>query len=141
MPPLDAIDRKILGALRQDGRMPNNRLARLAGLSPSACLRRVRILEETGVIRGYTVLVAEGAVEGGVVAIVRITLEKQTEELLNRFEQAARQRPQVFPRELAQADQLMPVAISRVAAQEETHVHARRFAIVGLGKILGEMAM
>ena len=123
MPPLDAIDRKILGALRQDGRMPNNRLAKLAGLSPSACLRRVRILEETGVIRGYTALVAEGAVEGGVVAIVRITLEKQTEDLLNRFEQAARQHPEIVECFLmtGDADYLVRVVAQNTADYEAIH--------------------
>lgn len=38
--PLDRIDRKILSALQQDGRLPNNELAERVGLSPSPCLRR-----------------------------------------------------------------------------------------------------
>jgi len=123
MSPLDAIDRKILGALRQDGRMPNNKLAKLVGLSPSACLRRVRLLEESGVIRGYAALVAEGAVEGGVVAIVRITLEKQTEDLLNRFEQAARQHPEIVECFLmtGDADYLVRVVAESTAGYEAIH--------------------
>ena len=49
---LDAIDRKILGLLRSNGRIPNNELAAAVGLSASACLRRVRLLEQSGVIQG-----------------------------------------------------------------------------------------
>lgn len=95
MQSLDAIDRKILGILRTNGRIPNNDLATQVGLSASACLRRVRLLEEGGVIRGYSALIAESAEDQGVVAIVRITLEKQTEDFLNRFEQAVRQHPEI----------------------------------------------
>ena len=45
---LDNLDRRILDALQRDGRLQNLELARLVGLSPSACLRRVRLLEEGG---------------------------------------------------------------------------------------------
>jgi Lrp/AsnC family leucine-responsive transcriptional regulator len=52
-PDLDRIDRKVLAVLQRDGRVTNHRLAGLVGLSPSACLARVRRLEQTGVITGY----------------------------------------------------------------------------------------
>ncbi len=50
---LDAYDHRILAALQRDGRLSNVQLAEEIGLSPSPCLRRVRLLEEAGVIRGY----------------------------------------------------------------------------------------
>ena len=50
MPQLDATDKRILRALQRDGRLQNIDLAREVGLSPSPCLRRVRLLEESGVI-------------------------------------------------------------------------------------------
>ena len=53
LPELDAIDRRILAELQDDGRMTNVELARRAGISAPPCLRRVRRLEEEGVIRGY----------------------------------------------------------------------------------------
>ncbi len=49
----DAIDRRILSALQRDGRLQNVGLAKEVGLSPSPCLRRVRLLEEAGVIERY----------------------------------------------------------------------------------------
>ena len=56
---LDEADQRILRALRQDGRMTNAALAEAVGLSPSACLRRLRLLERRGVIRGYTAIIEE----------------------------------------------------------------------------------
>lgn len=92
---LDAVDRKILEALRLNARVANTQLAADVGLSPSACLRRVQILEQQGVIRGYTTLVGTGLDEQGVAVIVQITLERQTENYLNRFESAIRKHREV----------------------------------------------
>ena len=52
---LDAIDRKILKELQDDGRMTNVELARRVGISAPPCLRRVRALEEAGYIKGQLV--------------------------------------------------------------------------------------
>src|SRR5689334_12016428 len=52
-PPIDDVDRRIIGALVDDARMPNNALAALVGIAPSTCLGRVRALRERGAIRGY----------------------------------------------------------------------------------------
>jgi DNA-binding Lrp family transcriptional regulator len=147
---LDALDRKIIGALRRDGRMPNNALAELVGLSPSACLRRVRLLEESGVIRGYTALVAEGAADEGLVAIVRITLEKQTEELLDRFEAAVRQHPEIVECFLmtGDADYIVRVVARGAADYEAIHKGilmrlpgvARIHSSFAIRRVLGEGA-
>ena len=62
---LDNLDRRILDALQRDGRLQNLELARLVGLSPSACLRRVRLLEEGGYIDRYVALLNEAKVGRG----------------------------------------------------------------------------
>ena len=90
MQSLDAIDRRILNRLRLDARITNQALASEVGLSPSACLRRVRLLEQSGVIRGYAAIVSHAAPHEGTTAIVQIELERQTEEYLVRFEKAVR---------------------------------------------------
>ncbi len=54
---LDEIDRRILRVLQRDGRIQNTELAKKVGLSPSPCLRRVRLLEEAGVIDRYIAVV------------------------------------------------------------------------------------
>lgn len=95
MADLDDIDRRILRHLRTDARVSNARLASAVGLSPSACLRRLRALEQNGAIRGYTALIDEPSAHPATIVIVQITLERQTEEALRRFEAAVRRCPEV----------------------------------------------
>ncbi|RCS25631.1 Lrp/AsnC family transcriptional regulator [Phyllobacterium salinisoli] len=120
---LDAIDRNIIRCLRRDGRMTNSQLAAEVGLSPSACLRRVQILEESGVIRGYTAIVGGLEAEDRLVAIVQITLERQTEEYLNRFEEAVRKYPEIQECYLmtGDADYILRAEAQNAAAYETIH--------------------
>ena len=93
MAALDTIDRNILRLLRLDARMSNARLAAEVGLSPSACLRRIKLMEQAGVIRGYTALIDAGNAESMIAVIINITLERQTEDHLDRFEAAVSKYP------------------------------------------------
>ncbi len=83
---IDALDRKILAALQQDGRLSNVQLADNVGLSESACLRRVKILEKSGIIDGYVMLINQAAIGKPGTVFVRVTLEGQQQEKLQRFE-------------------------------------------------------
>ena len=93
---LDAIDRRILAALQENARIANTELAAAVGLSPAPCLRRVRALEEDGVIRKHVSLVNPGAVGLPVSVFVSISLERQVEEALKRFERVILARPEVM---------------------------------------------
>ncbi len=95
MATLDAIDRNILRLLKTDARMSNARIAAEVGLSPSACLRRIKIMEDSGAIQGYTVLADTPDLHSEVSVIVNITLERQTEDHLDRFEAAVRRHPEI----------------------------------------------
>ena len=95
MQSLDDTDRLMIRLLRADGRMSNAALAAAIGLSASACLRRLRLLEHRGVIRGYTALVEAPSPRDGTVVIVQITLERQTDDSMQRFEVAVRRCPEV----------------------------------------------
>ena len=119
---LDPIDQRILQRLRADGRVSNADLATAVGLSPSACLRRVRRLEERGVIRGYAAILAEGP-EDGLVAYVQITLEKQTDEHMRRFEAAVRDHPEIRDCYLmaGAADYMVRAVAPSMAAYESIH--------------------
>ena len=75
--------------------MSNAKLAAEVGLSPSACLRRLHMLEHSGVIRGYTAIVETVDEDKSVVVIVQITLERQTDEYFRRFDAAVRRCPEV----------------------------------------------
>ncbi|WCT80163.1 Lrp/AsnC family transcriptional regulator [Novosphingobium humi] len=93
---MDGIDRAILRILRQDARKPNSEIAQTVGLSPSACLRRIRLMESNGVIAGYTIITGgEGDGEQAVDVVVQVTLDRQSEDYLMRFEAAVRQCPEV----------------------------------------------
>jgi Lrp/AsnC family leucine-responsive transcriptional regulator len=92
---LDDIDRQILRALQRDGRLQNVELAKQVGLSPSPCLRRVRLLEEAGVIERYTALLSAPKLGIGLVVFARITLVAQDAETVEHFATAMRNLPQV----------------------------------------------
>ncbi|HEX9776990.1 MAG TPA: Lrp/AsnC family transcriptional regulator [Geopsychrobacteraceae bacterium] len=85
---VDAIDRRILAALQNDGRLSNVQLAEQVGLSESACLRRVRLLEQNGIIDRYAMLIDQTAIGKPGTVFVRVTLEGQQQEKLQRFEEA-----------------------------------------------------
>jgi DNA-binding Lrp family transcriptional regulator len=82
---LDAIDRRILRTLQRDGRMQNNDLARAVGLSPSPCLRRVRLLEEAGVIARYVAVLDPAKIGKPLTLFARIWLKAQDEDTIEHF--------------------------------------------------------
>lgn len=93
---LDAIDRSILKHLQKDGRISNANLAEAVGLSPSACSRRLDILEKSGVIRGYHARLSNPALGYSMTAIVHISLSGQFAKTLAEFEKAVRLCPNVM---------------------------------------------
>lgn len=119
---LDPLDQRLLQRLRADGRISNADLASAVGLSPSACLRRVRRLEERGVIRGYAAVLANHS-DDGVVAYVEITLEKQTDDHMRRFEAAVRNHPEIRDCYLmaGEADYIVRAVAPDIAAYEVIH--------------------
>ncbi|AHF86998.1 Lrp/AsnC family transcriptional regulator [Rhizobium johnstonii] len=123
MPALDAIDRNILRLLRLDARMSNAKLAAEIGLSPSACLRRIKIMEKSGVIRGYTVLVDTGNADEMIAVIINITLERQTEDYLDRLEAAVRRHPEIRECFLMTggSDYLLRVEVANAGEFERIH--------------------
>lgn len=123
MTAIDAIDRNILRLLRIDARQSNARLAEQVGLSPSACLRRIRLLEKAGVIRGYTALVDVANNEATIAVIINITLERQTEDHLDRFEAAVRRYPEIRECYLMTggSDYLLRVEVANAGEFERIH--------------------
>ncbi|MBP2459350.1 MULTISPECIES: Lrp/AsnC ligand binding domain-containing protein [unclassified Rhizobium] len=123
MEAIDAIDRNLLRLLRLKGRISNAALAAEVGLSASACLRRVKLLEEAGVIRGYTALIDNGQIESAIAVIINITLERQTEDYLNRFEAAVRKHPEIQECFLMTggSDYILRVEVANAGAFERIH--------------------
>jgi DNA-binding Lrp family transcriptional regulator len=95
-PQLDAIDRHILKELQADGRLSNVDLAERVHLSPPACLRRVKQLEDTGVIAQYVALLNAKTLGQHGTCFTIINLATMNDGLLKAFEQAVRDQPEVL---------------------------------------------
>ena len=82
---MDRIDRSILTALQDNARISNVDLAAHVGLSPSACLRRVALLEQNGVINGYHADLNAAKMGHDVLVLLHITLHGQSAEMMAEF--------------------------------------------------------
>ncbi|ANK85425.1 MULTISPECIES: Lrp/AsnC family transcriptional regulator [Rhizobium] len=96
MADLDTIDLAILKVLQADARITNAELAERIGLSPSACSRRLDILERSGVIDGYHARLSHKALDYKMIAIVHISLSGQFAKTLAEFESAVKLCPNVL---------------------------------------------
>lgn len=92
---LDDIDRRILRELQKDGRIQNNELAKRVGLSPSPCLRRVKLLEERGVVDRYVAVLDQSKVGLTMSMFVRVWLLAQDTETIDVFINAMQRLPEV----------------------------------------------
>jgi Lrp/AsnC family transcriptional regulator, leucine-responsive regulatory protein len=93
---LDSIDRAILRQLQADGRISNLELAARVHLSPSACLRRVKQLEDAGVIAQYVALVDPRTIGQPGTSFTIVNLERLTVPAMEAFESAVRQEAQIL---------------------------------------------
>lgn len=95
-PAIDRIDRKILRALQRDGRMTNQQLAEQVALSPSACLARVRRLEDAGVITGYRAQVDPTQLGSCLVVFAEIAAVSHDLAVTKRLEATLRDMPEAI---------------------------------------------
>jgi len=120
---LDKYDKLLLNALQRDGRISNVHLAEKVSLSESACLRRVRALEESGFIDRYAALVSQSKVGLPGNVFVFIGLQREEESELTAFENAVRNIPEVMECFLmtGEFDYLLRVVVSDMADFERLH--------------------
>lgn len=111
---LDDIDRKILAALKDDGRLTIQALAEKVGLSASPCWTRVRRLEESGVIDRYVAVLDHKRLGYGNIVFVEITLDKHDERVLDQFGEALVRAPEVLEAHLVTGgyDYLVKLVVS-----------------------------
>ncbi|CCD37831.1 Transcriptional regulator, AsnC family [Candidatus Paraburkholderia kirkii UZHbot1] len=83
---LDRIDRAILAAIQQDGRLPVAKLAERVGLSETPCARRLKRLEGEGYIDGYRAMLSRKALQLGVVAFAQVRFSVHDRAVSDRFE-------------------------------------------------------
>ncbi|MCP4226255.1 MAG: Lrp/AsnC family transcriptional regulator [Actinomycetia bacterium] len=139
---LDATDLAIISILQHEGRVTNAELADRVGLSPSACLRRVRSLENEDVIDRYVALVNPAAVGRATSVFVEISLASQTEAQLDEFEAAIGECPEVMSCHLmsGESDYLVHLACADVGDYER--IHRTRLAILpGVSRLRSSFAI
>lgn len=122
-PTLDAIDDRILSALRQDAMLTGAALGEVVGLSPSAAHRRVKLLEASGMILGYRARLSAAARGDPATVFVAVTLKDQTQETLDRFEAAVRRCRDIGEAHLmgGEYDYLIKVAVRAEDSFERVH--------------------
>lgn len=82
---LDSTDIRILHCLQHDGRISNQELAERVSLSPSACLRRLRNLEDSGIVRGYRPVLDAERLGVELEALVHVSMRQDEADWHERF--------------------------------------------------------
>ena len=139
---LDSIDKHILDALQKNARLSNVELADLVGLSPSPCLTRVKALTESGIIKRHVTLLDADKLNLALNVFIQISLEQQSEILLEKFEQTVTALPEVLECYLmtGDSDYLIRIAVADVNALREFILnHLTR--IKGVSNIRSSLAL
>ena len=118
---LDRYEYRILRALQADGRLTNQDLSQKVGLSPSACWRRVKSLEEAGVILRYSAILDPAKVGIGETVFAHISLKRHSKASSVEFAELMRNQPEVMECffTTGAADVILRVVTSSVAAYDE----------------------
>jgi len=120
---IDEIDYKILNCLQENCRQSVADIGEKVGLSPSACHRRIGILEDKGVIERYAARLSGEKLGYAMTFFVEVSLESQSEAALSAFEKAALTRPEVLECYLTtgSADYLIKVAAPDTESYERLY--------------------
>ena len=139
---LDKTDKIILAELQKNSQRPVAELAQKAGLSPSSCHRRVKLLEEAGVILGYAANVDRTSLGLANEFFVEVSLSAQTEEAFEKFEKAVQRVPEILECHLmsGQFDYLLRVAAADATDYERIH-RSRISRLPGVQRIQSSLAL
>lgn len=138
---MDRIDAHILRELQDDGRLTNLELAQRVGLSASACMRRVRQLEQDGVIQGYRAVIDPDAVGRGFEVLVSIEVRRDR-ETVEAFEAALQDIPDVIEayRLFGSPGCLLRIAVADLAAYERLWIE-RLTSLTGVTEVNSQIIM
>jgi len=120
---IDIFDKKLLSILQNNGRISNVELAEAVNLSESACLRRVRSLEERGLIDRYVALLDHKKVGLTDTVFVHIVLKREEKSELEAFENAVKNIPEILECYLmtGEFDYLLHIVVANMADFERLH--------------------
>ena len=133
---MDAKDRQIIRALQRNSRITNQDLAAEVNLSPSPCLRRVKLLEQSGALTGYTADIDAEAYSLLETVFVRVRLTGHTEKIVQQVEKQISRLDQVLECFVmtGTSDYLLRVVVADLA-DYESFVRKRLHPIGGIGSI------
>ncbi|WP_407193220.1 Lrp/AsnC family transcriptional regulator [Bradyrhizobium sp. STM 3566] len=86
--PYDRIDARILEIVQKNNRLTSEVIGELAGLSASACQRRLKRLRSEGTIEGDVSIVSPQAVGRPIQMLVLVTMERERSDIIDRFKKA-----------------------------------------------------
>ena len=139
---MDAIDRRILQELQREGRLPNVALADRVHISPSACLRRLKALEEAGVISGYRAILDRRKLGLDLTVFVEVEITGHTPERAAELAEAIAKIDEIVschtiagPYEL-----LLQVVVPDVAAYEKLHLN-KLLSLPGISRMSSHIAV
>ncbi|MER9702590.1 Lrp/AsnC family transcriptional regulator [Mesorhizobium sp. M0146] len=123
---LDRVDRKLLNAVQRNNRLTTEELGEIAGLSATACQRRLKRLRESGVIEADVSIVSPKAVGRPMLMLAAISLERDRADIIDRFKQAVRRTPEIMNAYYVtgEADFVLTISVRDMAEYEE---FTRRF--------------
>jgi Lrp/AsnC family leucine-responsive transcriptional regulator len=118
---LDKIDRRILRALQDDGRLSNLKLAEQVHLSPTAVLERVKRLTREGFILGYEARLNPAKLDAGLLVFVEVLLDRTLHDVMDAFKAAVQVRPEILECHLVAGgfDYLLKTRVADMAAYRE----------------------
>lgn len=139
---LDRIDIAILNQLQHNARITNAELARAVNLSTTPCFNRVRALEKLGLFKQQVTLLDPAPLGLSINVFIQVSLEKQVEDALQRFEKAISEQPEVMECYLmsGDADYLLRVVMPDMRALERFIIE-RLTTIPGVSNIRSSFAL
>jgi len=93
---LDAIDKRIIEMLQNDGKVKIKEIAGELKMSNTPVFDRIKKLEREGYIESYTALVNTKKLGFSLVAFCTVTLEKHHQELIQQFEKDVKELQEVM---------------------------------------------
>ena len=138
----DSIDRRIMHELVQDARISHVVLSERVGLSPTACARRLQLLEKSGVIRGYSADIDAAELGFLMTVLVHITLDRQNEDALAAFEKEIQKCPDVIFCYLMSGNDDYLVQVQARDMQDYERIHKQHLSrMPGVARLHSSFAM
>jgi DNA-binding Lrp family transcriptional regulator len=139
---LDRYSLAILTELQRDSRQSVAEIAERVGLSTTPCWKRIKDMEAAGVIRGYTALVDREKIGLNLLVVVEANLSQHTEELVQRFERAIAESPQIVRclSTTGQADYILTVIATDIKGYE-SFLHNTIFKLPGITHVRSSIVL